>query len=152
MSPKTPPVPDEQVEAVASTPVDVALAEILGAESVTRLALTTGGGPGAALPPVKFDRKSTVRRVLAAITDEVAGGGFGPQNTLGALAFHLANDSNVTKPQGDAEAWDIEGKTMRQCVEEVLALLEQLVEAGLVKQNADGSYERTEEGQAEVSV
>lgn len=137
------------IEASAPDPVQSAMEALVGAQ--VAVDITTGGGPGAVLPEVKFPRLSFARRVLGHVTDEVDETAYGPRNTLAALTRGLTMDRHTTNPSNpDAERFDITHSTLEQQIQGVLDQLIALGEAGLVSQHADGSYHVTEAGHTEL--
>jgi hypothetical protein len=131
-------------------PVGIAVAQLQEATAAA-VSLTAGGAPGAPLPETAFPRLSLARRVLAFVSDEVDETAYGPRNTLTALTRGLSIDSHTTNPQNpDAERLDVTG-SLEDVVRAVYECLTSLVDAGLLKQAADGSYRVTNAGRMELA-
>lgn len=130
-----------------SNPVDSVVATLNALESVQ---VATAGGPGADLPPVKFDRLSVERRVLGHVTDEVDTTALGPRNTLAALTYALVRDRNTTHAAGGNPRFEVDGMSVAESAQAVLDYLDDLKDAGLLVQRDDGSYEVTEDGLTEL--
>lgn len=107
--------------------------------------------PGVAeLAPVVFGRLSIERRVLAFITDGYTVP-LGPRNTLAALTYDLMRDPHTTHPPEPNGRLEVDGRTVEEVAETVLGYLTALIDAGLVEQREDGSFEVTDAGRDELS-
>lgn len=84
----------------------------------------------------RFDRVGTTRRVLGHVTDEDHAGR-GPRNTLDRLVVELAEDPH-TDIGPDAP-------------DDVRHHLDLLVDAGLLVQRPDNTYEVTDDGMYELT-
>ena len=106
----------------------------------------------------RFARDSVHRRVLGSITDETDLTQLGARNTVPALAYFLARDTDTpqitplskTELQLRAPGQQVNTGSAPVAEDQVEAVLEQLVKAGLVVQRDDGSYQHTDAGVVEL--